>query len=221
MNRFFFLLVFAALFAACGGPAGEEVTSSDAVDEAAGSTEMVASAQYTVDPAASMITWTGSKLVGGGSHTGTIPVSDGQLMISEGNLVGGKFTMDVRLLKNADLPAEDAAKLEGHLKSGDFFDVEKFPMASFDITSIQPVTDMEGATHKITGNLTLKGESRSITLPANVSMDGEMFKASTPAFTIDRKEWGMTYGSSSIVDLAKDKVINDEVGLELMLVAKK
>lgn len=220
MTRFFTLLLLAVFFAACGGPEGTEVEASDAVDADATKTEMMASTVYNVDAAASNVNWAGSKP--GGTHTGTIPVNSGQLVVADGNIVAGKFTMDVRGLTNTDMPAaEGGDKLVGHLKSADFFDVEKFPMAQFEVTNVQAATDMEGITHKITGNLTLKGVSKSITIPANVSMDGGMIKAAAPAFVIDRMDWGIEYGNGSIAGLAQDKIIADEVGLELMIVAKK
>jgi polyisoprenoid-binding protein YceI len=220
MKQFFFLLTLAAFLTACGGPEGEAVTSSDAEAETT-TTEIVASAQYNVDPASSVVNWEGAKLAG--THTGKIPVSNGQLMVANGTIVGGKFAMDVREITNTDMPAADGGdKLIGHLKSADFFDVEKYPMADFIITKVQAVENSaDGRTHEITGNLTLKGQSRSVTIPATIKMDGDMIKASTPKFTIDRMEWGIEYGNGGIADLAKDKVINDEVGLEIMLVASK
>lgn len=219
MKQFFFLLTLAIFFTACGGPEGEAVSSSAAEDET--KTEIVASAQYNVDAANSVVNWEGAKLAG--SHTGTIPVVDGQLMVANGGIVGGKFAMDIRQITNTDMPAaEGGDKLVGHLKSADFFEVEKYPMANFTITKVQAVEDgADGRTHDITGNLTLKGETRSVTIPTTVIMDGDMIKASTPKFTINRMDWGIEYGNGGIADLAKDKVINDDVGLEIMLVASK
>ncbi len=221
MIRYFTLLLAFSLLVACGGPEGTEVDSTEAMEETS-TTEMVQATQFVVDPAASNVTWEGAKKIGG-SHTGTIPVTQGQLMVAEGRLVGGKFSMDIRNIQNTDLGEADGRdKLVGHLKSADFFDVEKYPMAEFVITNVQPQANgTDGITHNITGNLTLKGQSRSVTLPAIVSMDGNQFKASTPPFTIDRKEWGMEYGSGSIAGIAQDNIINDEVGLELYIVANK
>lgn len=219
MNRFFFLLTFAALFAACGGPAGEEVTSSDAADAAAGSTELLASAVYAVDTTASTINWEGAKIAY--SHVGTAPVTDGKLMVADGKLVGGKFTIDLRRIANSDIPeAEKKAKLVGHLQSADFFDVATYPTADFEITQIQPATG-EDRNHEITGNLMMKGQTRSITIPAMVSMEGDMIKAVTPKFTINRTEWGVNYNNSGIAGIIKDDIINDEIGLEIMLTAKQ
>lgn len=218
MNRFTLLsMLFLGIFlASCGGPDGTKVASEDAQD-VQGTT--VASAAYTVDLAASSITWTGTKL--GGAHTGNLSLSNGKIAVAEGKIVGGKFTIDMSSLTNTDLDAEQGGNLVGHLKSADFFDVANFGTAEFQIASAQP-TDEEGITHQITGNLTLKGETRSITIPANVELSEDKLTATTPDFVIDRTEWGVVYGSSgSFADLAKDKVINDDVGLKLNLVANQ
>ena len=208
-----------ALFLVACGPSGTEVESSEA--KAATNTEPV-TASFAVDVAASTVEWEGTKLIGGG-HQGTIPVTSGTLETNDDKLVSGKFTLDVAGLQNTDLGEEDGkSKLEGHLKGADFFDVEQFPTASFEITGVNMIEDAEdGHTHDITGNLTLKGTSRSITIPATVTTEGDMVKAMTPDFVIDRTEWGVQYNSGSLGDIAKDKVINDEVGLKINLVAKK
>lgn len=221
MKRFLILLSFAALFAACGGPEGEAVASSEAeMDEAAGKTELIAAAQYSVDPAASVIKWEGAKVAYG--HVGTVPVTNGQLMMAGGDLKGGQFSIDLREIKNTDLEdAEKNAKLVNHLKSEDFFDVANHPMAQFTISRVQPAAEGEDHTHDITGNLTLRGESRSITIPAKVSIDGNQLTASTPKFTIDRTEWGVSHNNSGIEGIVKDQIINDNIGLEIMLVANK
>jgi polyisoprenoid-binding protein YceI len=215
MLRYLSLLSFALLLAACG-PSGTEVESGEAQAE----TEAAAEATYAVDAQASTVTWEGTKLIGGG-HTGTIPVSTGTLETMGDELVGGKFTLDVAGLENTDLGEEDGkGKLETHLKGGDFFDVEKYPTASFVITNATPVSDaQDGHNYDITGNLTLKGTSRSITIPANVTMSDGRITASTPDFVIDRTEWGMQYGSGGIEGIAQDNIINDEVGLNISLVA--
>lgn len=221
MTRFFTLLLFSLFIVACGGPEGEAVETADAEEVPTGA-QTVEGAQYNVDPAASNVEWEGSKLVGG-SHTGTIPIVNGQLMVTGDRIVGGRFTMDISKLENTDLGEADGRdKLVGHLKSGDFFDVEKYPMANFTITNVQPVSGREdNATHTITGNLQLKDVTKSVTLPAIVSIDGSQLKASTPEFVIDRKQWNMEYGSGSIAGIAQDNIINDEVGLQLYVVANR
>ena len=218
MLRSLSFILVAGLLTACGGSEGTEVESSDAQAE----TTAAASATYSVDAQASTVEWEGTKLIGGG-HQGTIPIAQGQLETSGDELVGGSFTLDVTGLENSDLGPDDGkAKLEGHLKSPDFFDVEQYPTAKFVITSVSPITDAEdGHNYDITGNLTLKGTSRSITIPAMVTMDGDRITATTPDFVIDRTEWGMEYGSGGLEGIAQDNIINDEVGLKLDLVAQR
>lgn len=221
MKRFFALIAITSLFVACGGPEGTAVESMDAVDAAAETTtELVSSAQYNVDPAASVVNWEGAKVAYG--HVGTLPVTSGQLMVAEGNIVGGKFALDLRKMESTDIDdPEKRAKLIGHLQSPDFFDTEKYPMADFVITQVQPASAEASHSHQITGNLTMKGEQRSITIPASITMEGGMLKATTPKFTIDRNDWGVNYNSSSLEGIAKDNIINDNIGLEITLVAGK
>ena len=221
MKRFFALIAISSLFVACGGPEGTAVEAKDAVDAAAETTtELVASAQYNVDPAASIVNWEGAKIAYG--HAGTVPVTSGRLMVAEGNIVGGKFSLDFRKMECTDsLKAEKKAKLIGHLQSADFFDTEKYPMAEFTITQVQPAAADAGYSHEITGNLMMRGEERSITIPASITMEGGMLKATTPKFTIDRTEWGVNYNNSGIAGIIKDDIINDNLGLQIKLVAGK
>ncbi len=215
-KAFFSLLVLALFVVACG-PAGEKAETGDAVDtntEGSG-TEMV----YNINPAATTITWEGAKLIGGG-HTGTLKVIDGQILVKDNNIVGGKFNIDMASLANADLEAgKGKEKLEGHLKSADFFDVEAHPTAMFAIASAQAVTGNASATHMLTGNLTMKGATKSVTIPVSVTMSGNELTAVTPPFTINRMDWDVKYGSGSMEGIAQDKIINDEVGLKIELKA--
>ena len=221
MKQIFSLLFFSLFIVACGGPAGEEVDSGEAVATDDGQSKDVPSMQYLVDPTASKVTWEGSKLIGGG-HTGEIPVENGQIIVtkSDNKIVAGRFAMDLRNLTNTDLKADEGRdKLVGHLQSEDFFDVAKYPMANFDLASINKV-EGKAHTHEFLGNLTLKGQSRSVTIPANIEMKDNQMHVTTPQFVIDRTEWGVSYGSGGLgLDLAKDKIINDEVGLKIDLVA--
>ena len=224
MIRFLSLFAFLLVLTACGGPDGTELESGEALTEAeeGGTMTSAAGTKFAVDPVQSNVEWEGSKLVGG-SHQGTMPLTFGEIMVADNKLVAGRFSIDLRKMENTDLEdAEARAKLIGHLQSADFFETEKYPMAEFTIVNAQAApANNDGITHNITGNLMLKGQTRSITLPAIVSIDGDTFKASTPEFTIDRKEWGMEYGSGSIAGIAQDNIINDEVGLQLYIVATK
>lgn len=217
MTRFSKLSIFILLTGiafACGGPQGEKARTGDAQEVTATKGDVT----MNVDIAASKVEWTGAKPTG--QHHGTIAISEGSLMLTDGNIVGGKFTIDMNSIVDLDLTsAEDIAKLVGHLKSPDFFDAEKYPTAVFVITSVEALSGNAEATHKITGNLTMKDATKSVTFPAKVSLEGNTLTASTPDFVIDRTQWNVQYGSKTIFNDLKDKFINDEIGLKISLSA--
>ncbi len=169
---------------------------------------------YAVD-STSTITWTGSKPTG--SHTGTFKISEGAFNVKDGALTGGNFTIDINSLNNEDLAsdAESKGKLEGHLKSPDFFDVAKYPTAKFEITGVDVNTDtaQKDITHIIKGNLTLKDSTKNVAIPARVTVDAKTLSASA-TFSIDRTLWGMSYKGP---DNPQDWIIAKAVELKLNL----
>ena len=217
MKTLFQMLLLCAItaFTACGGPDGQKVEAETAKTEA----DVSAAAKvYSINSGASMVNWVGAKPTG--EHMGTLQIKDGNLAVVNGNITGGQFTLDMGSLVVTDLePGQGKEDLEGHLKTGDFFEVEKYPTGKFTITSVQPTTGVANATHEITGNLTMKNTTKSVTFPAKVNVSGNEISAVTPSFTIDRTEWGIKYNSSSLADTAKDKIINDEIGLVINLQA--
>ena len=213
-------LLFAGAFAvACGGGTeGVEVDAKDATDSAA---PIGQAAVFQVQPDASSIEWTGGKLVGGDEHAGTLAISDGRLAVEGDAITAGSFTIDMNSLTVTDLDENSGkSKLEGHLKNEDFFEVGKYPTAKFEITKVTPVTGENGVTHQLTGNLEMKGVTKEVTLPANVTVAGNTITANTPAFEIDRQQWGIEYGSGAL-GLAQDKIIKDEMVLVVNLTAAR
>ena len=217
-----FLLAGGLLVGACGGndPATVDAEVGDAIDAAeAQAGQVMKSVTYDVVPGQSKVMWTGSKFTGD-SHTGTLDVRDGRIAVANGKLVGGEFTIDMNSLADTDLEGEGKAKLEGHLKSADFFDTEKYPEATFTLVQVQPVTGQDGVTHTLTGNLKMLDATKSITIPANVVVTDESITAVTPAFEINRTDWGVKYGSG-LLGVAQDKAISDEVKLVIDLKASR
>ncbi|RED44982.1 YceI family protein [Seonamhaeicola aphaedonensis] len=177
----------------------------------------VSSETYTVNTEASTIEWRGFKPTG--EHNGTINLANGSFEMTDENIAGGNFTVDMNSIVDLDIPADDEknAKLVGHLKSADFFDVEKFPTATFEITGIE---DKEGKT-MLSGNLTLKEKTNNITFPINVSQENDTLSLSSETFTIDRSKWDVRYGSKSFFDNLGDKFINDDIEITVSVKATK
>ncbi len=173
---------------------------------------------YQVDTESAIVAWKGSKKVGD-THHGTIQISEGYLALKDGKLSGGNFVIDMGSIKNVDI--EDAGynkKLTDHLNGSDFFDVAKHPTATFEITDVNYEVGMD----MVKGNLTIKGITKSIEIPATTTLNGEeeaSFKSMT--FTIDRTEWDVKYNSGKFFDDLKDKLINDDIEFTINLVAKK
>ena len=167
-----------------------------------------------VDLEASTLAWKGTKP--GGAHNGILDLKSGGMLVNDGALVGGEFVFDMTTIDAEDLEGEKAASLEGHLKSADFFDVEKYPTSKFVITKVEGKN--EDIT--ITGNLTLKETTKSITIPAKLmNADGVTTVKSEP-FNINRADFNVRYGSKSFFDDLKDKFIDDLVEISFEVKTK-
>ncbi|MEY3957061.1 MAG: hypothetical protein RLZ73_1517, partial [Bacteroidota bacterium] len=143
-----------------------------------------------VNKSASSIAWLAKKVTG--EHNGTVGISAGALNVNGNKLIGGNFTIDLKTIKALDItdPGYNQ-KFIGHITSGDFFEIEKFPTASFVITKV--------AGNQVTGNLTVKGITKSITFPAEIAVKGGKVTAKAN-ITIDRTDFNIKYGSKKFFD---------------------
>ena len=169
-----------------------------------------------IDNAASTITWKGYKVTG--SHEGTISVKDGSLEFTDGMLTGGSFSIDMPTIKATDISGGMAEKLEGHLKSADFFGVENYPTATFQITKV--VSRGTPGDYRITGDITIKESTETIKFNAKVTEADGVYTA-TADLKLDRTDFDVRYGSGSFIDNLGDKTIYDEFDLGIKLVTKK
>jgi len=211
------LLLFAfaiTLFAACNnGSDAEEAQVGEAQDAAA-----LVGGAYSTDLAASSISWKGTKF-NGDSHTGTLSLSNGEFAVDNGSLTGGTFTIDMNSMVVTDeTPDEYKQKLVGHLSSGDFFETEKFPTATFTITSVDALENDSTYTHNVSGNLKMKDIENNVTFKANIINENGVVKATSQDFIINRMLWKVEYNNSLIAKV-KDEAIKDELELQITLVA--
>ena len=168
----------------------------------------------SVNVAESKVTWFGKKVTG--EHYGSIQLLSGGMQFSDDKLVGGSFEIDMTSIENADIENEEYnQKLVGHLKSDDFFGVEKYPKASLNITNVEQKT---ASKYHVKGDITIKGITKSVEFPVEVSMLGSKAVASA-SVTIDRSEFDVRYGSGSFFDGLGDKMIYDDFRLDVTVVA--
>ena len=151
----------------------------------------------------SKVTWKGYKVTG--SHYGTVAIESGELVFKGEELVGGQFVIDMTSIESLDLEGEYKGKLEGHLKSDDFFGVEKFPTANLVFTHVE--ASGKNA-YKVTADLTGKGKTEPVTF--DLSVYGSK---ATANLKVDRSKFDVRYGSASFFDDLKDKTIYDEFDL--------
>jgi len=155
----------------------------------------------------SSIIWKGKKVIGS-SHNGTIDLKEGYFEFENDALVGGHFEIDMTSITNNDLEGKYRTKLEGHLKSDDFFSVEKHPTASFKINEVK----RSDSSYSITGDMTIKGITNSVSF--DLIMKGS---TSTANIEIDRSKFDVRYGSGSFFDDLGDKTISDTIELNVTL----
>lgn len=202
-------LILAMAAAGCGNPATDsteaQVAAPVAVDTPAETTPAVAkpageaaAAGTPIDAQASKIEFVGSKVTG--SHTGGFKDFSGTVVLSPDE----KEVQSIRAEILMDSTYSDNEKLTGHLKAPDFFDVAKFPKAVFESTEIKPGGE-KGATHTVTGNLTLHGVTKSITFPATIRTDSGGAEIDSDFF-IHRKDFGIEYAGMAN-DLIRDEVV--------------
>ncbi|SFD48358.1 YceI family protein [Spirosoma endophyticum] len=176
---------------------------------------------YTVDPAQSTISWNAKKVTG--EHNGVVKIAKGQLSMDGNKLTGGTFVADMTTMRDVDKGEANPfnERLVNHLRSEDFFGVEKFPTSTFKITSVKPIDGTRAGepNYTVSGELTIKNMTKPQTFPATVTLSGNVAQA-TAKLTINRIDYDIKY-RAAIIGTAADKIIDDTFALDLKMVATK
>ncbi|HUQ96834.1 MAG TPA: YceI family protein [Chitinophagaceae bacterium] len=207
------------LFTACSdAPKGDQATVSAKKEAAASTTGQ----SFAVDTTASAIRFIGNGV--GKNHPGTFRLSNGNLSVAADSVTGGQFTINMATMQVEQPEEMFQTKLKGHLMGADFFDVSKWGTAKFELTDVKPFTAaggdssvVAGANHTVSGNFTLKGETKNISFPAKINVADNQVTA-LANFDIDRTQWGIRYGNDKSLG---DKFISETVNIQLNLKAAK
>lgn len=212
MSVTYLILIIAPLFFGCGGPVKEENKTN------ASASSVSQGQKYMIDTTESVLTWEGSMVFGfDEEHKGYVYISKGELLIEKDSLVGGIAEIDMSTIEYKDKESKNTPVK--HLKSPDYFDVEKFPISTFAITKVESV-NVRSKTIKVTGNLTIKGITNPITIPAEIEVKDGIVKASGKVI-IDRTQWGIRYNSGKFYDNLADNAVSDDIEIHIKIVAKK
>lgn len=166
--------------------------------------------KLNADTTKSKLLWLGEKVTG--QHTGTIKLQSGWLSMQDNKIVSGEFNIDMNSLKDAD----KNDRLEGHMKSDDFFGVVKYPIAKLVITGSSTFEKGNGT---VDGNLTIKDSTNPIEFKAALqkNSDGTWFYAN---IVVDRTKYNIRYGSGSFFENLGDKTIYDDFKLKVNLLVR-
>jgi len=207
MNRTFVLVPIAALLTgvSCKDPAADKPKAETGEAVVQGAAPAGAGLSFSND--GSTVAFTGSKVTG--KHDGVFETFQGRITLGEGDLTTGQVTVEI----DTASVKTDSPKLDGHLKSPDFFDVDKHPKAVFVSTAIKAGGE-GGASHTVTGNLTLHGVTKSITFPAKIMGDASHVMVNAE-FAINRKDFNIVYPGMP------DDLIRDDVAMRLEIHANK
>ncbi|MCK5440626.1 MAG: YceI family protein [Maribacter sp.] len=156
----------------------------------------------------SSVTWKAYKVTG--SHTGTINIEEGALVFDNDKLTGGEFIVDMTSLVDSDMEGGMKGKLEGHLKSDDFFGVETHPTSKLVFTKVE--TSGKNS-YEVTGDLTIKGITKAVTF--DLSIYGSK---ATATLKVDRTNYDIKFRSGNFFENLGDKTIYDEFDLVVDLV---
>ena len=194
------LLLLPLLLAGCAeNPADSKPTAVVSSATAAPNTP-VAGTKYAIDPETSKVEWVGSKVTG--SHNGGFKKFSGEIGVVDNDPEKSSVKIDI----DADTVFADDPDLTDHLKTGDFFEVDKFPKASFVSTGVKK----EGAKFTMSGDLTLHGVTKQISFPADIAITPDKVTAKSE-FSINRMDFGIVYKGKA------DNLIRPEVVIKLDL----
>jgi polyisoprenoid-binding protein YceI len=166
--------------------------------------------KFTIISAQSSIDWVGKRPTG--AHNGTIAIKEGELILNEERLTGGKIIVDMASIKILDIadPATNA-QFVGHLASDDFFSADEYPEATLDITSVLG--------KHVEGNLTIKGICHPVGFDAAMAIDRDTLIA-TGKLVIDRTLYGMKFRSGNFVQDFCNTLIQNDFELSIIVIAK-
>lgn len=172
---------------------------------------------HTLSLNESIITWKVDYSIGKKGHEGTLKLTSGTLLVKDGLIQGGNFTIDMNSVRATDMTGEGAKDLEDHLKGDDFLSTKNYPKGYFTVLNS---TSKSPGKFTVSGYLILKGISNTISFPTAVA-ETKTSIIITSAFTINRTQWGINYQSGSVFGTLKDEIISDDMNITLNFTFKK
>ena len=177
---------------------------------------------YTLDTEESVLQWIGRNITG--AHFGTLKFLNGSIPILLRQPARVTFMIDMKSIQDLDIQDPTWNRiLVDHLKSEDFFDVQKHPTAKFDATEFKQIEGSRGGgvpNYLVTGKFTMKGITNEITFPAIITLKEDGALAAEAHFDIDRTLWNVNYGSGKLFEKLGKHLVHDFITIQIKLVAR-
>jgi len=202
------LICLALLIYGCANPtANKPKASVGNVAPESNTTKSGGGETLTISPENSKVEFVAAKVTR--SHNGSFKQFNGTIDLL--NSDPGQSIVSISIDTSSVVTDED--DLTKHLKTPDFFDVAKYPKATFVSTKIEPA-NANGATHSVTGNFDLHGIKKSISFPATIQVTPTNVSV-TADFAINRQDFGLTYPGKA------DDLIRDGVNIKLTISVRR
>lgn len=208
------LLAVGAIFSSCTNN-GNKVDANDAQEVKVVQTQETV-ILTTID-AASHVEWRAAHLGGVEPRFGKISLKHAKVLVNKGEITNASVEMDMAsfTVENFDGAPEPTADLTQHLQGADFFEIETYPTSIFELSGIKPAEGEGKFNSVITGNLTIKGVSKSIAFSANVTVTDSMVSIQSEDFAVDRSDWGLVYNAEGTEGVPTNYLIADDIGFTI------
>jgi rhodanese-related sulfurtransferase len=176
---------------------------------------------YAIDTEKSVFEWSGRNI--NNRHHGRIAFSAGEIVMANGRPLSGRIVLDMNSIANIDLQDEGwRAMLLRHLKSEDFFDVDRYPTVTFELRGAAAIDTATPGTPnmEISGVLTIKEIARPISFPAIIAPQEDGTLKAHAALNLDRTLWNVCYGSGKLYERLGMHLVNDLISVEMFIVAR-
>lgn len=170
------------------------------------SVSFVTAQTLKVNVTKSTVHWKGTKKIG--EHSGLIAIKNGNIIMKDGEIVGGEVIINMEAITILDTEDEDDQKdIIKDISNKRFFNVAEYPTAKFEIKGVFD--------EMLLGVLTIKGISKQITFKTSYKMFGEKLIMNTVTFSIDRQDWNLKFRN-----WFKEKVLDDPLQFKIHIEAQ-
>jgi polyisoprenoid-binding protein YceI len=174
----------------------------------------VMATEYKVDASNSEVKWNGKKVTG--EHYGTVDLKSGTLKVEDNMVKSGTIVMEMTSITVEDLTNESMnQKLTGHLKSDDFFSVDKHPESTLELKEVLLKTGNE---YTFTGDLTIKDITHPVTFDGTMDVKNGKLTAKGKV-EVDRTLYDIKFRSGRFFSNLGDNLIYDTFTLDFDIVA--